>query len=143
MARYVAIVEYDEDDDVFMASFPDAPGCTSMGNTEEEVIANATEALAEWAADEIADGREPPEPRSYRQLLKSGDYDLGNGGMVAFVLLIRETGKLARANISIDTGLLSEIDHEANRIGITRSAFLAAAARDRIHRLDLSTKPAS
>lgn len=32
----------------------------------------------------------------------------------------------------VDAGLLSEIDETASRLGVTRSAFLAAAARDKI-----------
>ena len=34
-----------------------------------------------------------------------------------------------RINISIDRGLLDAIDDEANQRGVTRSAFLAGAAR--------------
>jgi hypothetical protein len=100
--------------------------------TEEEALDNATEALSEWVADEIADGRGVPIARSYVELLKASEYGLGQGGMVAFVPLLLETGKLARANISLDAGLLSDIDEAAARRGVTRSAFLAAAARDKI-----------
>lgn len=132
MKRYIAIIEYAEEDGVFFASFPDAPGCTASGVTEDEVMENAFDALAEWAADELADGRAVPEPRSYLQLLKSGEYGLGQGGMIARIPLVLETGTVARANISLDTGLLTAIDEAASQKGITRSAFLAAAARDRI-----------
>ncbi|WP_421761611.1 type II toxin-antitoxin system HicB family antitoxin [Devosia sp.] len=52
--------------------------------------------------------------------------------VVALISLILETGKLARANISLDTGLVADIDEAAARRGVTRSAFLATAARDRI-----------
>lgn len=130
MARYLAII--DESDGLLGVVFPDAPGCTAMGETEEEAVDNATEALAEWAADEIADGRTLPRARSYVELLRSGEYDPGQGGMIAFIPLLLETGKLARANISLDAGLLSTIDEAAARRGVTRSAFLAAAARDKI-----------
>ena len=34
-----------------------------------------------------------------------------------------------RVNISIDRGLLDAIDHESGRRRVTRSAFLAGAAR--------------
>jgi hypothetical protein len=103
-----------------------------MGETEDEVIDNATEALSEWAVDVLADGGTLPSPRSYVELLKSGDYDLGRGGMVAPIPLLLETGKLARANISLDAGLLADIDEAAARRGVTRSAFLAAAAKEKI-----------
>jgi predicted RNase H-like HicB family nuclease len=130
MARYLAVI--DEDDGRLGAFFPDAPGCVAMGETEDEVIDNATEALSEWAVDVLADGGTLPPPRSYVELLKSGDYDLGRGGMVAPIPLLLETGKLARANISLDAGLLADIDEAAARRGVTRSAFLAAAAKEKI-----------
>ena len=118
---------------MFGVVFPDAPGCTAMGETQEEAIDNATEALAEWMSDQVADGRQLPSPRTYRQILKSGEYpELGNGGIVASIPLLRDTGKLARANISLDSGLLADIDEASARRGVTRSAFLAAAARDKI-----------
>lgn len=133
MSRFIAIIDYDEAENTYGAYFPDAPGCTAMGTTEEEAVDNAIEALAEWAADEVADGRKLPTPRSYAQLLRSGDYsELGKGGMIATVPLLRESGKPVRANISIDAGMLAVIDEAADRVGLTRSAFLASAARDKI-----------
>lgn len=132
MSRYIAIIDYDEATGMYGAHFPDAPGANAMGATEAEVIDNAIEALAEWVADEVADGREPPAPRTYMQLLRSNEYELGNGGMVATVPLLRESGKPVRANVSIDAGLLETIDEAADRLGLTRSAFLASAAREKI-----------
>lgn len=132
MARYLAIIEEDAEQGVFFASFPDAPGCTASGKDQDEVLDNAADALSEWATDEIADGRELPRARSYVELLKSEEYGLGNNGMVAWVPLILETGKLVRANISMDAGVLTAIDQAAARHGVTRSAFLQAAARDKI-----------
>ncbi|RUV56524.1 ribbon-helix-helix protein, CopG family, partial [Mesorhizobium sp. M1A.F.Ca.IN.022.02.1.1] len=37
-----------------------------------------------------------------------------------------------RANLSLDAGLLAAIDTEASRRGLTRSAFIASAAREKI-----------
>lgn len=130
MPHYIAVI--DHADDMFGAYFPDALGCTAQGATEDEVIGNAADALAEWVRDELADGRSRPEPRTYLQILKAGQDDLGKGGMIARIPLILNTGKLARANISLDEGLLANIDEAAQRIGVTRSAFLAAAATEKI-----------
>lgn len=130
MPRYIAVIDYQ--DGLYGAYFPDAPGCTSMGANEEEVVDNAIEALSEWVADELADGREAPQARSYVQLLKSNEYGLGQGGMIATIPLVLDTGKSTRVNISMDKGLLATIDEAAGRQGLTRSSFLAAAARDRI-----------
>ncbi len=127
MERYLAIL--DEADGTYGVIFPDAPGCTAMGETTEEAIDNAADALAEWVADWIADGNAAPVARSYAEILKSGEF---HGGLVATIPLLLETGKLARANISLDAGLLAAIDETAARRGVTRSAFLAAAARQTI-----------
>eukprot|EP01035_Chromulina_nebulosa_P035095 gene35095-47160_t len=131
VARYLAII--DEADGQFGVVFPDAPGCVAMGGTQEEAIDNAIEALAEWAADEAADGRPIRGPRSYLQILKSGEYPApGRGGMVATLPLLMESGKVARANVSMDAGLLASIDEAATARGLTRSSFLASAARDKL-----------
>jgi predicted RNase H-like HicB family nuclease len=131
--RYIAIIDFDPKSKQYGAHFPDAPGCTAMGATEEEVVANATEALDEWAADMVADGNEIGAPRSYAALVKSKDYpELGKGGLIATIPLIRELGRVTRANISLDAGVLQAIDAEAERRGLTRSTFLVSAARDKI-----------
>ena len=41
-------------------------------------------------------------------------------------------GRSVKANISLDRGLLDAIDAAAKRVGVTRSGFLASAARDKI-----------
>ena len=48
------------------------------------------------------------------------------------VPLLLDKARAVTANISIDAGLLESIDAEAKRRGLTRSAFLASAARDKI-----------
>jgi predicted RNase H-like HicB family nuclease len=131
VARYVAVIEVTEDGE-YQAYFPDAPGCTAAGATEEEVMDNAVEALAEWVADERSAGRAIPKPRTYLEVLQSGEHELGKGELVAKLPLLLESGKSARANVSLDSGLLADIDEAAARHNITRSAFLAAAARDRL-----------
>jgi predicted RNase H-like HicB family nuclease len=125
------VIEVTEDGE-YQAYFPDAPGCTAAGATEEEVMDNAVEALAEWVADERSAGRAIPKPRTNLEVLQSGEYELGKGELVAKLPLLLESGKSARANVSLDSGLLADIDEAAARHNITRSAFLAAAARDRL-----------
>ena len=46
--------------------------------------------------------------------------------------LLLDKGRTVRANLTLDAGLLEEIDAEAQLRGLTRSAFLASAARDKI-----------
>lgn len=117
-----------------MACSPDAPGCTAQAGSQDEAINDAADALAEWVADEIADGRTAPLPRRIEEALADPEVReaLGAGAVLVSVPLLRESGRLARANISLDQGLLQDIDEAARRRGVTRSAFLAAAAKEMI-----------
>ena len=42
------VIEFDSEVKRWSAVFPELPGCASAGDTEEEAIANAKEALALW-----------------------------------------------------------------------------------------------
>lgn len=83
MPRYFAFIDYDAEEQAFGAMFPDADDCTAMGDSEDEVIANATDALAEWLSDMRAGGNNAPMPRSYAALLKAGAYDPDRGDKIA------------------------------------------------------------
>jgi predicted RNase H-like HicB family nuclease len=132
MARYVALVDHDKAG--FGVIFPDAPGATAMGNTLDEALNHAAEALADWMSGEIEDGRSIVKPRSWTALKKDKAVIEALGGEAVMVLvpLIMSAGRAVRANLSLDEGLLQAIDEAAKRNGVTRSAFLATAAREKI-----------
>ena len=46
--KFRLLVELDEKTNRWSAVFPELPGCATAGDTEEEAIANAREALALW-----------------------------------------------------------------------------------------------
>lgn len=134
MARYVALVDRSSEG-AYGVAFPDAPGAAAMGDTIEEALANAAEALAEWAGDELARGRPLPGPRAFEELLEDAEIAAAiakEGAVPTFVPLVLNSGQPTRANISLDAGLLNAIDEAAARNGLTRSAFLATAAREKI-----------
>lgn len=110
--------------------FPDLPGCAAMGDTVEEAVANAVEALRDWVHNVEARGATPPAPRGPDELLADADVReaLGEGAFMASVVLIREAGKPVRANLSLDAGVLAAIDNTADRLGITRSATVELLA---------------
>ena len=66
MAGYIALVHKD-DGTSYGVSFQ-RPGCISAGDTFEEAVANAAEALAGHFALMKADGEVIPAPRSFEQL---------------------------------------------------------------------------
>ena len=67
MAGYVALVHKDAGTS-YGVSFPDVPGCISAGDTIEEALANAAEALAGHLALMRADGDRAPVARSLKAI---------------------------------------------------------------------------
>lgn len=127
MARFFALL--DGSDGAYGVAFPDAPGCTAMGKTIDEALKNAAIAIAEWV-----EGDEVPESRSIEDLRKDEEVaeQLAEGSAFVAVPLIVEQSRPVKANVSMDAGLLSAIDEAAGSAGLTRSAFLSSAARDKI-----------
>ncbi|GJE58344.1 type II toxin-antitoxin system HicB family antitoxin [Methylobacterium trifolii] len=132
MPRYFALI--DGTAGAYGAAFPDCPGCTAMGESLDAVIRNAGEALREWMGDRLAAGGTAPEPRSAESLLASPDAAMLDGPAFTLVSvpLFLDEGRSVRVNLSLDAGALSMIDRAATERGITRSAFLVSAARDKI-----------
>ncbi len=132
MARYVALV--DGEQGAYGVAFPDCPGCVAMGATLEEALVNAGAALAEWIGDEAAAGRTAPAPRAIEAARADPDVAaaVAADAVMVIVPLVVETGRPVKANLSLDAGLLAAIDEAAAVHGLTRSAFLASAARDKI-----------
>ena len=130
MSRYLSLV--DGKGDVWGVRIPDFPGCFGGGPTIEAVVADATRALREFAADMVTDGEEIPAPRAYEEVeqeIKAGGEPWG---IVVFIPLLLHQSRPVRANISLDAGLLAAIDEAAKERGLTRSALLASAAREKI-----------
>jgi predicted RNase H-like HicB family nuclease len=118
--------------DVWGVVIPDFPGCHGGGATPADAVADATSALREFAADMLIEGEPLPEPRDMQLIINEHRAEGGEPGAAVYIPLLLDKGRNIRANISLDAGLLEQIDTEAKRRGITRSAFLARAARAKI-----------
>jgi predicted RNase H-like HicB family nuclease/predicted RNA binding protein YcfA (HicA-like mRNA interferase family) len=125
MSHYIAIVHKDEDS-AFGISFPDLPGCFSAADTADEILPNAMEALELWS-EGMAQMPAPSPLDTFRGNSEIAA-DLAAGAFLISVPFIRNLGKTARVNITLDKGLLDAIDSEAERRKMTRSALLAQAA---------------
>jgi predicted RNase H-like HicB family nuclease len=132
MSRYIALV--DGEAGAYGVVVPDLPGCTSGGRTTDEALRNAVEVVRLWAEDARADGEPLPRPRRAEALRADADVAaaLADGAALAVVPLILDSGRPAKANLSLDAGLLAAIDEAAEAHGLTRSAFIATAAREKI-----------
>ena len=132
MSRYVALV--DGKPGAYGVVVPDLPGCTSGGTTIDDALRNAVEAVTLWVDDARADGEKIPPPRTAEKLRNDPEIAaaLADGGVLAYVPLVLDAARPVKANLSLDAGLLHAIDEAAERRGLTRSAFLASAAREKI-----------
>ncbi|EYD77079.1 hypothetical protein Rumeso_01338 [Rubellimicrobium mesophilum DSM 19309] len=129
--RYVAFLHQDQEG--FGISFPDFPGCVSDGATADEAVTRGEEALAFHVEGMEEDGEPLPRPRSLSDILADADLaEWREGAQIAHVPLLIDRGSPRRVNVSLDPGLLEAIDAEAQRRGMTRSAFLSSAARAEI-----------
>src|SRR5215470_4022097 len=131
--RYVALL--DGRAGAYGVVVPDLPGCSSGGSSIDEAVANAQEAVALWADEMAAQGGEVPRPRSMEEALADPEIAAAlHAGTSALIMvpLVRDSGRPTRINVSLDRGLLEAIDEAAAARKLTRSAFLASAAREKI-----------
>ncbi len=133
MKQYIAVIEKDPDS-AFGVWFPDVEGCFSAGDTLEKASANATAALRQHVEALESAGRAVPEARSMDDVLRDKDVRkaVSKGAPLLAVPLLSDAGRTVRVNVSLDKGLVDQIDTEASKRGLTRSAFLAQAAREKI-----------
>jgi predicted RNase H-like HicB family nuclease len=63
---YPAVIH--DDPDGFWAEFPDLEGCTSQGETLQEILSNAKEAMELFVLGLLEDGIAPPNPTRVKNL---------------------------------------------------------------------------
>ncbi len=125
MRPYIALI-HKEPNSSFGVSFPDFPGCISAGDSMEEARSMAAEALGLHLEGLAQDGDAVPEPSSIEAVMAERE----NRDAVAILVdAPRDTSKAVRVNITLPADVLDEIDRYAESQGLTRSGFLARAAR--------------
>ena len=128
MTLYIALVHKDPDS-AFGVQFPDVPRCFSAADSMDDLVGNAMEALSLWAEDAVM-----PKPRAIEQIVADPDIaaELAAGAFLISMPFAANDARLVPANISMERGMLKAIDMTAKRRKLTRSAFLAQAARNEI-----------
>ena len=107
---------------------PDLPGCFSAGDTLDEAISNAHEAIDLVCETMIEDGLDIPLGKTIAEHQKDPEF-AGWVWAVVDVPVEKYLGPAEKINITIPRLLLSRIDEYAKAHGATRSGFLAQAAR--------------
>ena len=120
----------------YAVEFPDIPEAFTQGETLEECLTLGADVLA-IAVEEYAKARrELPEPSGLEEVEawaeeQKKDSSLDPGGRMLFQLFRAPDvdATPVRVSVSFAKSTLSEIDHKAQRAGLTRSGFLAQAAQ--------------
>lgn len=125
MRQYIGLIHKEAASD-FGVSFPDFPGVATAGTSLDDARAMAEEALALHVEGLIEDGEAIPEPSTLDEVMADPD----NKDAVAILVGVKTVApKCVRVNVTLPEDILDRIDKYANQEGLTRSAFLARAAK--------------
>jgi predicted RNase H-like HicB family nuclease len=125
LTTYIALLRKDPDSD-FGVDFPDFPGCITAGSTLEETRHMAAEALEFHIEGMIEEGLPIPAPTALDAIMA----DPENADAIPFPVAVpSRKPKAVRVNVSLAEPDLKAIDAHAKRVGLTRSGFLAWAAK--------------
>lgn len=125
MRNYIGLIHKEADSD-YGVSFPDLPGVVTAGTDLDDARRMAGEALALHVEGLIEDGEQLPEPSTLEMVMADPD---NRDGVAILVSVATPVRKAVRLNITLPEDILSEIDAYARTHGLTRSGFLARAAR--------------
>lgn len=131
MSKEYVLALVHKDGDAYGISFPDYPGCISGGDSFAEAVNRGASALTFHLHGMAEDGDEIARPRPADDVLSSVHDELLDGALPALIE-VEFPGRSVRVNISIEEGLLSQVDKAAAASGQSRSAFLAEAAKAKL-----------
>ena len=125
MGQYIGLI-HKEADSHFGVSFPDFPGVATDGTTLDDARALAEEALAFHIEGLVEDGEAIPEASSLEDVMADPD---NRSGVAILVAVKTEAPKVIRVNVTLPSDILEQIDKYAEAHGLSRSGFLAQAAK--------------
>ena len=126
--RYPVAIEPSADASAFGLVVPDLPGCHSAGDTLDDAMVNAEEAISAWIDTALDRGIDIPSPTPIEVLRKK--HKAWRSWVWALVqvdpAVLDDT--LERVNISLPRRVLRRLDVLARANGETRSGFIARMA---------------
>ena len=125
--HYPIAIETGTDTQAFGVVVPDLPGCFSAGDTLDEAMTNAKEAIELWLEVAIDDGLVVPEPQTLAAHQAKRDFKGWTWGLVT-VDIASLSDKAERINITLPSRVLRRIDQAAKNAGESRSGYIARRA---------------
>lgn len=123
--RYPIFVEPGDKKHAFGVVVPDLPGCFSAGDSLDEALTNAREAVATWLESQLDHGEAIPVPTTLDAHFK--DYK-GWLPSVVEIDLADVLGEVERINVSLPKRVLRRLDQQARLANESRSAYIAKLA---------------
>lgn len=127
--RYPIAIHKDEGSD-YGVSVPDLPGCFSAGETVDEALVNAREAILGHIEVLAEEGYPVPEPSTIEAHRKDPDYAEAMLWALVEVDPTNLPGRSRRINISINERLLALLDQYAQTSQDSRSEVIQRAVSD-------------
>ena len=129
---FPAIVVKEPNSD-YTVVFPDFPGCVTAGASIREALALAEDALDLHVRGMVEDGEPVPEPGELPVTLeKAGEVidrkeaaAQGADSFVYALVSVTTPERAQRVNLTFQPDVWTEIGREAERLGMSRSAYLA------------------
>ena len=126
--RYPVAIEPGSDATAWGVVVPDLPGCFSAGDTLEDAMIQAEEAIALWIEVAIDEGKDIPVPSPIEALRAAHpDFEGWTWALVKIDPAMLDD-PLERVNISLPRRVLHRLDARARRAGETRSGYIARMA---------------
>lgn len=124
--RYPVVIHKDPDSD-YGVTVPDIPGCFSAGETLDEALSEAVEAIECHLEGLLMDSEPIPAPQTMEYHQGNPDYRDGVWAL-AEIDIGRLSGKTKRVNITLPERVLNLMDRYASEHGDTRSGLITQAA---------------
>lgn len=122
--RYPIAIEPGDENTAFGVIVPDLPGCFSAGDTLDEAMAGAEEAIALWIDATLDAGDAIPTPSSLDTIRLNPEF----AGWVFAVVAIDPAlldDTIERVNITLPRRVLKRLDALAEAAGSSRSGYVA------------------
>lgn len=124
MIRYPIAIEIGNETTAFGVIVPDLTGCFSAGDTLDEAIDNAKEAITLYIDGLLDDNETIPAPSPVSRYSSLAEY----AGFIWAIVEIDPAildDKAERVNITLPRRVLARLDAKAKEAGETRSRYIA------------------
>lgn len=125
--RFPIAIEAGDEGTAFGVVVPDLPGCFSAGDSIDEAIANAEQAIDAWIEAALDEGQEIPLPSTVQRWANDPEFSGWTFGIVTVDPAALDD-RIERVNITLPRRVLHRLDQRAKAAGESRSGYIARMA---------------